>query len=97
MGHAAEKSRRRTLTLLRKAQEVGQSVVDQAGGAESLMTDLLRCVGEFDQALQKCNAGLQKRSDDILRQVLGFQIRLMGSRDVRSHVVSEAEGNRSNA
>ncbi|MBM3149469.1 MAG: DUF2225 domain-containing protein [Chloroflexi bacterium] len=86
----AKKCRRRALVLLRKAQEARQSFSKQVGGEEALIVDLLRRVGEFDEALKVCNDGLKKSPDEILTAVLKLQIRLINSKDVAGHTVAKA-------
>lgn len=90
---SAQTCRRKAATLLKRAREDGQSFVRRAGGEEVIMVDLLRRSGQFELALEMCDAGLQKKPDDEIIQVLQFQKILISKQDVACHSTAEA-GNR---
>ena len=89
---AAQKCRKKAVSLIPKARENGQQFAGQAGAEEATMVDLLRRSGEFERALQTCDDALKKNPDEVLSAVLRFQKLLIGKSDVGCHTIVEATG-----
>lgn len=87
---AAQSCRKRAVTLLRKAQEKGQSFAKQEGGEEALTVDLLRRSGQFELASRMCEEGLKKNPENMIPQTLQLQKILIGRQDIDRHVVQHA-------
>jgi hypothetical protein len=86
----AQSCRKRAATLLRKAQEKGQSFAKQEGGEEALMVDLLRRSGQFDLAFSICEKGLKKNPERMISQILQLQKMLIGRQNIARHTVQQA-------
>ncbi|MEM3650434.1 MAG: hypothetical protein QW831_06905 [Candidatus Jordarchaeaceae archaeon] len=89
---AAKKCRIRAANLFLKARENGQNFSDKPGKVESVIVDLLRRAGQFDQALKICEEGLKKNPEGITECILLFQKKLIAKRDVSRYTVDEAIG-----
>lgn len=65
---AASRCRRRALASFEKATVVGQKITDQDYAEYPLVVDLLRRIGEFDQARNSCERAMTILSDAIKHQ-----------------------------
>ncbi|MBS7251264.1 MAG: hypothetical protein KIH08_11870 [Candidatus Freyarchaeota archaeon] len=89
---AAVKCRIRAANMFLKAREHDQNFSDKPGKVESVIVDLLRRAGQFDQALKICEEGLKKNPEGITKHILLFQKKLIAKQDVSRYTVDEAIG-----
>lgn len=89
---AAQKCRKKAVTLLQKAKEKGQRFAEQAGAEEAMMVDLLRRSGQFELGFRTCDDGLKKNPERIISDILQFQKMLISKSDVACHTIAEATG-----
>lgn len=89
---AAVQCRLRAANLLQKARQVHQTFASQSGAEEALLADILRRAGQFDGAIQICDAGLAKESalQPVIVDILDLQKRLIRKADTACHQVREA-------
>ncbi len=90
-GEAANKCRERAVGLFLKAIERGGDVAEQVGGPEAIMADLLRRVGKFELALEYCERGLNKETEELIEKVLNFEIELINKSDAGCYTIAEVE------
>ncbi len=88
---AARECREKAVDLLRRAKEKRQRFARQRGGQEALLADLLRRSGEFDLARSFCKAGLKRKPEKTLSDVLRFEMVLIDRADAACHTVAEAQ------
>ena len=87
---AAQKCRRKAVSLLQKAKDKGQKFGTGLGVGEAIMADLLRRAGDFKEALKLCEEGLKKNPEKIAADVLEFEKLLIAKGDTSPHTVREA-------
>lgn len=88
---AAQKCRKKAVTLLRKAGENDQHFPKQAGAEEAIISDLLRRSEQFDLALKTCDDALSKNPEKRISDILQFQKALVNKSDVAGHTIEELE------
>jgi hypothetical protein len=91
----AREQRRAALELFERARAQGKLAMKSvAGGDQLLLADLARRSGEFEQALEFCEAGLKIAAlPAFVAKLLAFQRELVLARDVGAHTVAEVETN----
>jgi len=89
----AREQRRAALGLFERARAQGKLAMKSvAGGDQLLLADLARRSGEFEQALEFCEAGLKIGAlPAFVAKLLAFQRELVLARDVGAHTVAEVE------
>lgn len=90
MGNQARQCRQWAIALLQKARENDQIDEGPAGAAEALLADLMRRSGQFDQALETCEAALNQSPEPVIADVLRFQQSLIREKDVTGYTVEDA-------
>jgi len=74
-----------------RARRNRRTFVKERGGEEALLADLHRRAGDFEGAAAVAGEGLSRGAEDLLRDILLFQIRLAGLGDSSCHAVDEVE------
>ncbi len=90
IGSASQTLRRKATELIKRAQRSGTTVDPMVGGDETIMVDLLRRAGRFDEAGAALAEALYREPEPILRMVLDFQRRLIARGDTAAHSLVEA-------
>jgi hypothetical protein len=87
---AAKNCRKKAVAIIDKASSQTKKIADQAGASELITIDLMRRSGMFESALEL--AELVKKSDieNIIIQIIEFEITLIQLKDTESHTISEA-------
>lgn len=86
---SAKKCRMKALALLKKGKENGEFFAEKDGADIAIMTDLLRRSGHFDEALALIEENLDRITEDDIKKILIFQIRLIFEHDTKCHTISE--------
>lgn len=105
---AASYCRRRALAFFQRAADEGMKISRQGYAEYPLITDLMRRIGEFEQALEYCNRArpvlrsarrLPKNQTPaveeelrVMTRILVFEKNLILRHDVGAHTVGEALG-----
>jgi len=84
--------RRRAAAMLRRARANGQSISAQRGAGTAILVDLLRRVGQLDDARQAIREGRDASFEDAITQILNCQSALVNVGDLSCHLVPEAFG-----
>jgi len=87
---AAERCRTMAVTALRLARAAGRPVGEQPGVEDLLEADLLRRTGRFADAAVCIRRALRRPQDEVVGQVLRFQLDLVTEQDRAAHSVIEA-------
>jgi hypothetical protein len=89
----ARSQRRAALALLERARASGQRAMKSVeGGDEVLLADIARRAGEWERALEYCDAGLAlTHVPAFVRRILDFERALVLARDTACHSVGEVE------
>ena len=92
--NAVEEARVQRLAALEffeQARASGQRAMKSVeAGDEVLLADIARRCGEFERALELCNAGLALTNvPAFVRKILEFERALAVARDIRCHTVGE--------
>jgi len=87
----ARTQRLAALDLFERARTDGKTITeDVLAGADMLLADLARRIGEFERALESCEAGLAASEVPVfVRRILEFERGLVLARDVACHKVGE--------
>jgi hypothetical protein len=90
----ARTQRRAALALLERALASGQRAMKSVeGGDEVLLADIARRAGEWERALEYCDAGFAlTHVPAFVRKILEFERALVLVRDATCHSVGEVEG-----
>ena len=89
---SALKCRRRAVDLFGRAKLNEQEICENKDEEEALIIDLLRRIGEFDEAQRRCLTELEKTfHSDLVWDILYFEKKLIENRDRGCHTVDEAE------
>lgn len=91
----AQLCRNKAAAMLMLAEERGQQLVAQDGRSTAILIDLLRRSGQSEQARQIIAARRVKTNDEVLLQIIDFQVRLLDKNDVSCHTLEEAIGSKS--
>ena len=89
---ASSKCRRKSISLMERAKEKGQVVMDQVGASEAITIDLMRRAGMFQEALNLVNETKRMDIEEVIGKVVSYQEKLVRSKDTDSHTISEALG-----
>lgn len=89
---SAQACRKRAADLFRKARANGQKFAEQEALEDVIMADLLRRAGQFEEALEFCNDGLEKKPEKICADILMFQMDLISRKDTARHTIGEVTG-----
>lgn len=81
--------RGRAYEMFLRAREAGQEFVEEAGGEQALMADILRRCGRFEEAIKLCEEGLRGEPDDLVRSMLEYEVKLAEKGDMLCHNVAE--------
>ena len=85
---AALYSRKRAVNLLKQIIINKQYLMDQDGSDKTIMVDLLRRSGEFEEALNVCNES-KDISNEILQKIIEYQKNLIKNKDISCHKIIE--------
>ena len=84
--------REKAVDMIAIAEEHGQQVSPQEGARTAILADILRRVGQFEQARQVIEKERGSISDDNFTRILDFQIGLIDRQDLSCHSIEEALG-----
>ena len=87
---ASKECRKKAISMIENANVHSQNMGDQAGATEVLTIDLMRRAGMFEQALKLVEETKTKDIEEIILQVIAYEESLIESKDIDSHIVSEA-------
>jgi hypothetical protein len=77
--------------LLLKAQELGQPFAKTPFLEQTLLIDLIRRAGYFDEALKYCKNTMKMNNlSEKEEMILAYQEELIGQKDTKRHTISEA-------
>ena len=91
-GEAAKRCRERAVGLFQKAIGRREDIAGDPGGIEAVMADLLRRSGKFELALEYCEKGLKKETEELIEKILKFEMELINESDVGCYTIAEATG-----
>jgi hypothetical protein len=86
------KCRRQAVTLIANANKYGQKIADQAGVSEAITIDLMRRSGMYKEALELSATMKAEDIEEIIMQVIQYEVKLIAKQDIGAHTVSEALG-----
>lgn len=86
---AAKYCRKKAISLLKQAGEKGENLSDKDGEEKLILSDLLRRIGEFEEALKTYNDAIKKINDKKMRNLLEFELKLIKNKDQSCHKTSE--------
>ena len=75
--------------ILKKIRDRGEQAVEQEGADTLIEIDLLRRAGKFARAALACQTALEEYRDEIMKEILVFQINLCERRDRSLHTMGE--------
>ena len=89
----ARTQRRAALELFEQARAIGQRAMKSVeGGDEVLLADIARRAGEFERALEYCDAGFALvEVPEFVLKILEYERVLVRARDTSCHSVGEVE------
>jgi len=85
---AAARCRNEAVRLMRVLREQGQTLTEQPGADEAMMTDLLRRAGRFGEALDVVDQSMASIDHDLIRAILRYQKGLISKGDVAGHALA---------
>jgi hypothetical protein len=81
------------IALLLRAQELQQQFAEKPFEEQTLLIDLMRRAGQFEEAQKLCEDGLKKEGlTEKEEMILTYQEDLIAQRDKKRHTFSEATG-----
>ena len=82
----------RTISIQRLLDFNGNNemYVSQKGGDEVLISDMLRRNGEFEKARQIADKGIGYNPENVIKDLLAFELALIDKKDTAVHKVAEA-------
>lgn len=81
------------IALLLKARDSGQTFARSPFLEQSLLVDLMRRAGQFEEARKYCEEGLKmKQLSEKEEMVLAYQEDLIEKKDTKRHTIDEATG-----
>ncbi len=86
---AARDCRLRAVSMIEKGKEVSQTIADHPGTSEAITVDLMRRAGMFQEAVALAEKTVTRDIEEIIKQVLTFEIELIAKKDIEAHTVSE--------
>jgi uncharacterized protein (DUF2225 family) len=89
---ASRECRRKSVSLIKMANEKEQVVADQVGASEAITLDLMRRAGMFQEALDLVKETKKMDIEEVVRKVISYQEKLVRSKDTDAHTISEALG-----
>ncbi len=87
---AAKNCRKKAVTIIDKANSQSNKIADQAGASELITIDLMRRSGMFEAALELAELTKKDDIENIIIQIIEFEITLIQLKDTESHTISEA-------
>lgn len=89
----AREQRLVAIDLFDRARAMGQQAMRSvAGGDELLIADLARRAGQFERALESCEAGLAVANvPDFIVRLLRYEQSLIAARDTSRHTIADEE------
>ena len=84
--------RKQAITLIEKANDQEQKIADQAGVSEAITIDLMRRSGMYQEALKLSAAAKVLEIEEVIKQVIQYEEKLIAKKDIASHTISEALG-----
>jgi hypothetical protein len=82
--------RNRAADLINLANTTTLLKYDKKGELSILLIELYRRSEQFDKALKICSTRLQIEEEDLLKQILFFQLYLIGLQDINAYKVDDA-------
>jgi hypothetical protein len=86
---ASVKCRIQAIKLINKAIKNGQKLMNQLGATELIKIDLMRRIELFDDALELCESTIKNGFDEIVKNVLNFEMDLIRLKDNKIHSMEE--------
>ena len=87
---AADDLRRSTASLVDQAANQGMPFIEQPGGSEALLADLLRRSGDRESALSWVEKGSRIAAEPVIVAILAYQKHLLEAGDGALHRIEEA-------
>jgi len=89
---SAGKCRIKAVGLMKKGIAKGECFAEQDGLDIAIMADLLRRSGQFGEASVLIEKNQSRITEDIIKNILIFQKKLISQSDIKCHTISECLG-----
>lgn len=89
---AAARCRSEAVRLIQAMHLRDETLSEQRGADEIMLTDLLRRSGRFDEALDFVDKAIPTINDEFIRVLLLFEKGLISKGDTNAHKIKETEG-----
>lgn len=87
---AARECRLVAISMIAKGKAQSQNIEYQPGVLEAITIDLMRRAGMFREAMNLAEETLTKDMEEIITQVVKFEVELINLKDIDTHTISEA-------
>ncbi|MFT5453387.1 MAG: hypothetical protein ACI9N9_002894 [Enterobacterales bacterium] len=87
---SAKSSRLEAIRMIKMIDKDSNGISDQAGASEGITIDLMRRAEQFDEALALANKALSDDIEEMIKEVIRFEVQLIEKKDVSVHSASEA-------
>lgn len=87
---AARECRLVTIGRIEAIVQEGELYMEQPGGDYILLCELTRRIGDFTKAEKYAEAGLKNNPEDVIRQILEYERKLIATKDTATHTVDDA-------